>query len=120
MGGKASVTIDGEAVVCDDAGVAVFEKLHSRAHDSEAFLYREHGSSCSDGNRAGRHRAGRQGAETPRQADPMVTAVGPSPAGVAVDSLGGDRARGYVGPFFTVKKEAQTGEADQQYRPGGG
>jgi hypothetical protein len=29
----ASVTIDGEAVCCDDAGVAVFEKLHSRAHD---------------------------------------------------------------------------------------
>jgi bifunctional non-homologous end joining protein LigD len=36
---SASVTIDGEAVVCDDAGVAVFEKLHSRAHDDEAFLY---------------------------------------------------------------------------------
>jgi ATP-dependent DNA ligase len=35
----ASVTIDGEAVVCDDAGVAVFEKLHSRAHDGKAFLY---------------------------------------------------------------------------------
>jgi ATP-dependent DNA ligase len=35
----ASVTIDGEAVCCDDAGVAVFEKLHSRAHDREAFLY---------------------------------------------------------------------------------
>jgi bifunctional non-homologous end joining protein LigD len=35
----ASVTIDGEAVVCDDIGVAVFEKLHSRAHDGEAFLY---------------------------------------------------------------------------------
>jgi bifunctional non-homologous end joining protein LigD len=35
----ASVTVDGEAVVCDDAGVAVFEKLHSRAHDGEAFLY---------------------------------------------------------------------------------
>jgi bifunctional non-homologous end joining protein LigD len=35
----ASVTIDGEAVCCDDAGVAVFEKLHSRAHDGEAFLY---------------------------------------------------------------------------------
>jgi ATP-dependent DNA ligase len=34
----ASVTIDGEAVCCDDAGVAVFEKLHSRAHDDEAFL----------------------------------------------------------------------------------
>jgi bifunctional non-homologous end joining protein LigD len=35
----ASVTIDSEAVCCDDAGVAVFEKLHSRAHDGEAFLY---------------------------------------------------------------------------------
>jgi bifunctional non-homologous end joining protein LigD len=35
----ASVTIDGEAVCCDEAGVAVFEKLHSRAHDGEAFLY---------------------------------------------------------------------------------
>jgi bifunctional non-homologous end joining protein LigD len=33
------VTIDGEAVCCDEAGVAVFEKLHSRAHDGEAFLY---------------------------------------------------------------------------------
>jgi ATP-dependent DNA ligase len=35
----ASVTIDGEAVCCDDDGVAVFEKLHSRTHDAEAFLY---------------------------------------------------------------------------------
>jgi bifunctional non-homologous end joining protein LigD len=35
----ASVTIDGEAVCCDDGGVAIFEKLHSRAHDREAFLY---------------------------------------------------------------------------------
>jgi bifunctional non-homologous end joining protein LigD len=35
----ASVTIDGEAVCCDEAGVAVFEKLHSRNHDAEAFLY---------------------------------------------------------------------------------
>ncbi len=26
----ASVTIDGEAVCCDDTGVSVFEKLHSR------------------------------------------------------------------------------------------
>jgi ATP-dependent DNA ligase len=34
-----SVTIDGEAVCCDEAGVAVFEKLHSRAHDGEVFLY---------------------------------------------------------------------------------
>jgi ATP-dependent DNA ligase len=35
----ASATIDGEAVCCDDTGVAVFEKLHSRAHDDQAFLY---------------------------------------------------------------------------------
>jgi bifunctional non-homologous end joining protein LigD len=35
----ASATIDGEAVCCDDAGIAVFDKLHSRAHDREAFLY---------------------------------------------------------------------------------
>jgi ATP-dependent DNA ligase len=35
----ASVTIDGEAVCCDGAGAAVFEKLHSRAHDDQAFLY---------------------------------------------------------------------------------
>jgi hypothetical protein len=34
-----SVTIDGEAVCCDNAGVAVFEKLHSGAYDGEAFLY---------------------------------------------------------------------------------
>jgi ATP-dependent DNA ligase len=34
-----SATIDGEAVCCDEAGVAIFEKLHSRAHDGEAFLY---------------------------------------------------------------------------------
>jgi hypothetical protein len=34
-----SVTIDGEAVCCDNAGVAVFEKLRSGAYDGEAFLY---------------------------------------------------------------------------------
>jgi bifunctional non-homologous end joining protein LigD len=34
-----SATIDGEAVCCDGAGVADFEKLHSRAFDGEAFLY---------------------------------------------------------------------------------
>jgi hypothetical protein len=33
------VVIDGEAVCCDDAGVAVFEKLHGRACDDQAFLY---------------------------------------------------------------------------------
>jgi bifunctional non-homologous end joining protein LigD len=34
-----SATIDGEAVCCDDPGVAVFDKLHSRVHDAQAFLY---------------------------------------------------------------------------------
>jgi bifunctional non-homologous end joining protein LigD len=33
-----SAVLDGEAVCCDDAGVADFEKLHSRAHDGEAIL----------------------------------------------------------------------------------
>jgi bifunctional non-homologous end joining protein LigD len=37
--GTASATIDGEAVWCDDAGVAVFEKLHSRELDAEVVLY---------------------------------------------------------------------------------
>ena len=32
-------TIDGEAVVCDAAGVANFDLLHSRKHDGRAFLY---------------------------------------------------------------------------------
>jgi ATP-dependent DNA ligase len=31
-------TIDGEVVVCDRAGVADFERLHSREHDGRAFL----------------------------------------------------------------------------------
>jgi len=35
----ASATIDGEAVCCDHTGVAVFDRLHSRVHDAEAFLY---------------------------------------------------------------------------------
>jgi ATP-dependent DNA ligase len=30
---------DGEAVCCDEAGIAVFEKLHSRANDDRVFLY---------------------------------------------------------------------------------
>jgi ATP-dependent DNA ligase len=34
-----SAVLDGEAVCCDDAGVANFERLHSRAHDGSAFLY---------------------------------------------------------------------------------
>jgi ATP-dependent DNA ligase len=35
----ATVTIDGEAVWCDGAGLAIFDKLHSRAYDGEAILY---------------------------------------------------------------------------------
>ncbi len=35
----ADATIDGEAVVSDDAGVADFERLHSREHDGQAVLY---------------------------------------------------------------------------------
>jgi bifunctional non-homologous end joining protein LigD len=35
----ASAVIDGEAVCCDDAGVAVFDKLHSRAYDDQASFY---------------------------------------------------------------------------------
>jgi bifunctional non-homologous end joining protein LigD len=34
-----SAVVDGEAVCCDEAGVAVFEKLQSRAHDDQVFLY---------------------------------------------------------------------------------
>jgi bifunctional non-homologous end joining protein LigD len=35
----ASAVIDGEAVWCDDDGLAIFDKLHSRSHDAEVFLY---------------------------------------------------------------------------------
>jgi bifunctional non-homologous end joining protein LigD len=35
----ASATIDGEAVWCDGDGLAIFDKLHSRAHDGEVSLY---------------------------------------------------------------------------------
>jgi bifunctional non-homologous end joining protein LigD len=35
----ASAVIDGEAVCCDDAGVADFDKVHSRAYDNQVFLY---------------------------------------------------------------------------------
>jgi ATP-dependent DNA ligase len=34
-----SCVIDGELVVCDDAGVSSFERLRSRQHDHIAFLY---------------------------------------------------------------------------------
>jgi ATP-dependent DNA ligase len=35
----ADATLDGEAVVCDDAGFASFELMHSREHDQRAILY---------------------------------------------------------------------------------
>ena len=35
----ASATIDGEAVWCDGDGLAIFDKLHSRAHDDQVILY---------------------------------------------------------------------------------
>jgi ATP-dependent DNA ligase len=35
----ASVTIDGEAVCCDEAGLAIFDRLHSRAYDGQVILY---------------------------------------------------------------------------------
>jgi bifunctional non-homologous end joining protein LigD len=35
----ASAVVHGEAVCCDEAGVAQFEKLHSQSHDGEAFFY---------------------------------------------------------------------------------
>jgi bifunctional non-homologous end joining protein LigD len=34
-----STTIDGEAVSCDAGGVAVFDRLQSRDHDADVFLY---------------------------------------------------------------------------------
>jgi bifunctional non-homologous end joining protein LigD len=37
--GVTSATIDGEAVWCDDGGLAIFDKLHSRAHDHDVNLY---------------------------------------------------------------------------------
>ena len=37
--GTASATIDGEAVWCDGAGLAIFVKPHSRAYDGEVILY---------------------------------------------------------------------------------
>jgi bifunctional non-homologous end joining protein LigD len=35
----ASATIDGEAAWCDGDGLAIFDKLHGRAHDGEVILY---------------------------------------------------------------------------------
>jgi bifunctional non-homologous end joining protein LigD len=34
-----SATIDGEAVCCDEAGLAIFDLLHGRQHDDRALLY---------------------------------------------------------------------------------
>jgi len=34
-----SVTIDGEAVCCDEDGIPNFKKLHARTHDPQVFLY---------------------------------------------------------------------------------
>src|SRR5216683_7723361 len=34
-----SCIIDGEAVACDDNGVASFDRIRHRHHDSDAFLY---------------------------------------------------------------------------------
>jgi ATP-dependent DNA ligase len=36
---EVSAVVDGEAVCCDDAGVGVFEMLHSRARDDQVSLY---------------------------------------------------------------------------------
>jgi bifunctional non-homologous end joining protein LigD len=34
-----SATIDGEAVYCDDSGLAIFDMLHGRQHDASVLLY---------------------------------------------------------------------------------
>jgi ATP-dependent DNA ligase len=34
-----SVLLDGEGVVCDDNGLAIFDRLHSKANDESVFLY---------------------------------------------------------------------------------
>ena len=34
-----SVTIDGEAVYCDENGISDFDKLHGQAHNHRVFLY---------------------------------------------------------------------------------
>ena len=34
-----SIMLDGEGVVCDDRGLAVFDRLHSKAHDREVTLF---------------------------------------------------------------------------------
>ncbi|MFL5041466.1 MAG: DNA ligase, partial [Xanthobacteraceae bacterium] len=34
-----SAIIDGEAVVCDENGIANFDKLHGKTHDDQVTLY---------------------------------------------------------------------------------
>ena len=34
-----SLLLDGEGVICDEIGLAIFERLHSKAYDQEVFLY---------------------------------------------------------------------------------
>jgi hypothetical protein len=61
----ASAVIDGETVCCDDAGVADFDKLHSRAHDNQVFLYAFDSSNWTarTGGR-GRSRSARPGSKS--------------------------------------------------------
>jgi bifunctional non-homologous end joining protein LigD len=35
----ASALLDGEGVICDDRGLAIFDKLHSKLHDESVMLY---------------------------------------------------------------------------------
>ena len=37
--GPRSCIIDGEAVACDDNGLAVFDRIRYRRHDGKVFLY---------------------------------------------------------------------------------
>ena len=34
-----SILLDGEGVICDDNGLAIFDKLHSKLNDQHIFLY---------------------------------------------------------------------------------
>jgi bifunctional non-homologous end joining protein LigD len=34
-----SVLLDGEGVICDDNGLAIFDNFHSKANDESVFLY---------------------------------------------------------------------------------
>jgi ATP-dependent DNA ligase len=48
-----SCIIDGEAVACDDNGLASFERIRYRQHDGDVFLYDRKGP---PGERCGRGR----------------------------------------------------------------